>query len=127
MNVQEFNMGIIRFAEDKGFENIRYEIDDADEEDKCQVLNDISDCAINYLNGEVENAPHTYWDIDECQLMLKPDLESLNDNAEFKSSKEQEYPPDGFVGEWIHVNDHGNVTFYFRKPNNEDVEIWSVV
>lgn len=44
----------------------------------------------------------------------------------FKSSREQEYPDDDYQGEWLHVNDHGNVTLYVRE-NGQDFEVWSCV
>lgn len=33
---------------------------------------------------------------------------------------------DGFQGEWLHINDHGNVTLYARV-GDENQEIWAVV
>lgn len=55
------------------------------------------------------------------------DIEDIRDQVEFVSSKEQEYPPSDFRGEWLHVNDHGNCTLYVRVADDRDNEIWSVV
>ena len=55
-----------------------------------------------------------------------PSIESVEENVEFKSSRDQDYPPDDYRGEWLHVSDHGNCTLYVRE-NGEDREIWGVV
>ena len=35
--------------------------------------------------------------------------------------------PDGYTGEWLLVNDHGNCTLYTRITAPEDAESWSCV
>ena len=35
--------------------------------------------------------------------------------------------PDGYVGEWLHVNDHGNCTLFTRVTAPEDVAQWVCV
>jgi hypothetical protein len=35
--------------------------------------------------------------------------------------------PDGYVGEWLLINDHGNCTLFTRVTAPEDVEGWSCV
>lgn len=55
------------------------------------------------------------------------DIDDIKDQVEFVSSKEQEYPPSDFRGEWLHVNDHGNATLYARIADDRDKEIWAVV
>lgn len=55
------------------------------------------------------------------------DLSYLQDAFEgFQSSKEQEYPADDYQGEWLHINERGNMTLYVRT-NGEDKEVWGVV
>lgn len=55
------------------------------------------------------------------------DVESVKEQVEFVSSKSQDYPDAGFVGEWLHVNERGNCTLYVRDESGKDVEIWSIV
>lgn len=55
------------------------------------------------------------------------DVESVKEQVGFVSSKSQEYPDAGFVGEWLHVSDHGNATLYVRDASGKDAEIWSIV
>lgn len=45
----------------------------------------------------------------------------------FVSSKTEEYPPNDYEGEWLHISDHGNVTLYVRDLNGKDKEIASRV
>jgi len=54
------------------------------------------------------------------------DPESVKEQVEFVSSKEQEWPADDFVGEWLHVNERGNCTLYVRDESGEDREVWSI-
>jgi hypothetical protein len=45
----------------------------------------------------------------------------------FSSTRESEYPPDDYEGEWLHVNERGNCTLYVRDINGNDKEIASCV
>lgn len=54
-------------------------------------------------------------------------IDQARDGCEFVSSREQDYPDDGFRGPWLHVSDHGNATLYIRDADGRDVEQWSVV
>ena len=64
------------------------------------------------------------------------DVDEIKEQVDFVSSKAQEEPDASFRGEWLHVNDHGNVTLYVREDNVTDAfardgavdrEIWSLV
>lgn len=87
--------------------------------------------AEDYLNS-LETRPFLYWQRHEGDFGLYPDVESAREECEFVSGMfRQEYPPEDYRGEWLHVNDHGNVTLYVREMINlcdyEDKEIWSLV
>jgi hypothetical protein len=93
-------------------------------------LTEIVGEAEEYLNS-LETRPFVYWQWNEGDFGLYPDLEGAQENCEFVSSSNRcrngkEYPDDDYTGEWIHVNDHGNCTLYVRE-NGKDTEIWSVV
>jgi len=36
-------------------------------------------------------------------------------------------PPKGFHGEWVHINDHGNTSLYYRNLKGIDSEMWAIV
>lgn len=55
------------------------------------------------------------------------DVDNAQDGVEFSSLREQEYPNDDFTGEWLHINERGNATLYYRAPGGKDREIWAVV
>lgn len=40
---------------------------------------------------------------------------------------DSEYPPKNYRGEWLHVNDHGNCTLYYRNSKGQNKEIASCV
>jgi len=54
------------------------------------------------------------------------DISDIRDQVEFCSSKQQEYPEDDFMGEWLYINERGNCTLYVRE-DGKDKEIWSIV
>jgi len=39
----------------------------------------------------------------------------------------EDEPPKGFRGEWVHINDHGNTSLYYRNTKRKDREIWAIV
>ncbi len=100
----------------------------SDDRDDSQCLSELADEAIDWLN-EQETRPFLYWanDGDAGALGLWPSVENAKEDVGFVSSKAFEFPPDDFVGEWLHVSDHGNATLYDRDENGNDKEIWSVV
>lgn len=60
------------------------------------------------------------------------DIEQIKDDIAFTSSEENEYPADDFRGEWLHINERGNVTLYVREDagrieDHKDTELWSIV
>ena len=56
-------------------------------------------------------------------------IEYIKEQIDFCSSEDAEYPPEEYLGEWLHINDHGNCTLYVRTPavEAEDEKIWSIV
>jgi hypothetical protein len=52
------------------------------------------------------------------------DIESAREQCEYVGDGE---PGEGFRGEWLHVNDHGNAALYVRDEDGNDEEVWSVV
>ena len=54
------------------------------------------------------------------------DIEFVKEQVEFVSSRGEEYPPDDFCGEWLHINERGNCTLYVRS-NGQDREVWGIV
>lgn len=125
-NVDEFNLDIINFAENCNMP--RQDLPEEDEEDYGQILSDLADEAVDYLNslGD-ENPPYTYWIIEESCLFLCPDVEGALEDVEFRSSRDSEYPPDEYTGLWMHINDHGNATLYLADGAGGNEEIWAAV
>ena len=97
-------------------------------DDASQALYEASEEAIEWLNGQ-ETRSHLYWanEGEAGAFGLWPNIDGAKEDCEFISSKENEYPPKDFAGEWLHVNDHGNCTLYVRDGQGNDKEIWSVV
>lgn len=98
---------------------------DPDKEDTADdVINDIHDALQDFA------PPYCYFGShpgDGADIGFWPmDIEDVKDLVGFVSSRSQEYPDDNFVGEWLHINDHGNCTLYVRS-DGEDVELWSIV
>ena len=54
----------------------------------------------------------------------KLDRESLE---EVKAVDDTSQIEKGYRGEFIHVNDHGNTTLYYRNSRGKDKEIWAIV
>jgi hypothetical protein len=113
----------IDFAEMHGF---KYKpLPSENDEDYSQILSETADDAVSFLNDQ-DNLPYCSWYFEDNSLFYAPCIEMVSEDVEFKSSREEEYPADDYQGEWLHVNDHGNVTLYVRT-NGQDKEIWSVV
>lgn len=55
------------------------------------------------------------------------DIENIKEQVGFVSSREQEYPDDDFLGEWLHINERGNCTLYVRENVDKDRQIWALV
>jgi hypothetical protein len=127
-----FNADLVSFAIKHGYDpgeditKIFENIDNLDSTDS-EVLNEIADEAVDWLNIHAERPEYTYFTVEDNSLYLVPDLETAREDVEFISSREQEEPPDDYLGLWLHVNDHGNATLYFRDSRGTDREEWSVV
>lgn len=128
-NPTELCIEIIELAEGLGF-TVDAETRQCmeSEEPDMEILGDCAREAEDWLNDQ-ETRSYLWWgdDGEAGAFGLWPNLEGAQENCEFKSSKEQEYPADDYRGEWLHVNDHGNATLYVRSENGQDVEVWSVV
>jgi len=91
-----------------------------------EFANELEDEIDDYMNANFA-VSYAYWGRSEQgDWGLWPCLESARDDVEFISSRENEYPASDYAGEWLHVNDHGNVTLYVRE-NGQDSQIWSLV
>lgn len=98
-------------------------------ENASEWLSETADDALDYLNT-LETRSFLSWQFEDNSLFLVPDIDGAKESCEesgFVSSKSQEYPSDDYRGEWLHVNDHGNVTLYVRGDNGQDTEVWSCV
>jgi hypothetical protein len=117
----------IQFAASYGF--AAGSLPDGDSEDYSQALSDMADNAVMFLN-DLETRSFMSWQFEDNSLFLSVDVdvcrEQLSEDGQFISSRKQDYPPDDYQGEWLHVSDHGNATLYVRE-NGKDTEIWSVV
>jgi hypothetical protein len=94
-------------------------------ENLSEWLSEVGDDAVSFLN-DLETRSHMYWTFEDNSLFLMADVDGAREECEFVSSKEQDYPPDDYTGEWLHVSDHGNATLYVRE-NGKDREVWAVV
>lgn len=96
-----------------------------DEENAAEMVNDLQD-----VLSEVFAAPYSYFgntEGDGSDFGFWPDVESAKEGCDFVSSKSEEFPPSGFVGEWLHVNERGNCALYVRNESGKDSEIWAIV
>lgn len=110
---------------DSGMEDLNPEGDDY-----SQSLSEIADEAIDYLN-QYNVTPHTFFTFEENSLFLIADIdgarEAIEEDGGFISGKDADYPPADYLGLWLHVSDHGNVTLYDKTGPEENREIWAVV
>ena len=102
------------------------DLPDEDHEDYGQILSEDGDDAVFWLN-EQDLLPYCSFYFEDNSLFYGPSIESAKEGVDFVSRVDREYPPDFFVGEWLHVSDHGNATLYVRNKAGEDKEIWGVV
>lgn len=122
-NADSINLETIELAQQYGFE---CELPDENDEDYGQILSETGDDAVSFLNDNVEHLPYCSFYFEDNSLFYTPSIEMAEEDVEFKSSRKNEYPPEDYEGEWLHVNDHGNCTLYVRS-NGQDTEIWSIV
>lgn len=117
-SADDCNIRTVEFAQEYGFKpgrNWR----------TSEYLSEIGDDAVSYLN-DLETRSYMYWEFEDNSLFLIADVDGAREDVDFVSSKTEEYPPEDYQGEWLHVSDHGNATLYVRE-NGKDREIWSVV
>ena len=100
--------------------------DDCQQDDDSQCLSEMGDEALDYLNG-LDLPAYCSFYFEDNSLFLFPCLDNVKEDVAFVSSREQDCPEPAFVGEWLHVSDHGNATLYFRDEAGKDNEIWSIV
>lgn len=136
-NSTEHDVATIRLAESLGYTLpdedrklvLRAELDCmSNDRDDHSCLSEAADDAIAWLNDQ-ETRSFLYWanSGEAGAFGLWPNVEGAQEDCGFVSSREQEFPPADFTGEWLHVNDHGNATLYVRQEDGSDVEVWSVV
>lgn len=112
--------------------------------ERSEQLDELAQEAEDWLNGQ-EIRSFLWWGNDgECGAFgLWPNVDGAKEDCAFVSSKAQEWPADDFRGEWLHINDRGNVTLYVRETTGgqsafhdgewhdertwSDREVWSVV
>lgn len=117
------NERTIDFAKSYGFKTDG-DLGRDDDEDYSQILSEEGDRAVSFLNDQ-ELLPYCSFYFDDNSLFYAPSLESAKEDLPtFNDASELDF--DG-PGEWLHVNDHGNVTLYVRDDKGEDKEIWGIV
>jgi len=97
----ESALDIIDFAKHQ----VGFDAGEFGEEDALEVSED----AIDALNGAGDMPPFTYWQWHDNELHLAPDVESAQMDIPSFGHYVNEMPED-FTGEACVVNDHGNVT-----------------
>lgn len=98
-----------------------------DEENASEIVNDLQDALNEFAPEFAYFGAHPG---DGADFGFWPDIDSARENCEFVSTKKQDCPDADFVGYWLHVSDHGNVTLYSREHDGMgkiDREVWSVV
>ena len=121
------NLRTIAFAERYGFDECYPKASgNASSDDEAQIVSEVADDAVSFLNG-LEDRSFMYWGFEDNSLFLMANVDGAREEAGFVSSEDQDYPADGYRGEWLHVSDHGNATLYVRGDDGKDKEIWSVV
>ena len=131
------NQRIVYFAVDYGFnldddaKKLLARFDyDVTKEDDSEMLNYLSDGAVEYLNDS-ELPSYSGFTVEDNSFFLMAYVDSAKEDVGFISSKSQDYPDDDYEGEWLHISDHGNATLYSRGIDSDgkivDDEIWSVV
>lgn len=129
-NAVEHDAATIRLAESLGYvlpdEDrklvLRAELDCmSDDRDDAQCLSEAADDAIDWLNSQETRSFLSWYNCgDRGAFGLWPDVENACEECE------RDPAPD-YVGDWVEVNDHGNVTLWLRQEDGTDREIWSVV
>jgi len=58
---------------------------------------------------------------------IQDDLDSFDGPIIDDSNRRASVLPDDYQGEWLHINDHGNMTLYVRESNGVNHELWAMV
>lgn len=119
-SADDCNRRTVEFARDYGFKPGRGWAKDS------ETLSWAGDAAVEHLNAQ-ETRSFMYWEFEDNSLFLMANVDGAREEVGFVSSKSQDYPPDDYRGEWLHVSDHGNATLYCRGAKGKDTEIWAVV
>lgn len=119
-SADDCNRRTVDFARDYGFKPGRCWAKDS------ESLSWTGAAAVDYLN-EQETRSFMSWSFEDNSLFLMADVDGAREDVGFVSSKDADYPPADYRGEWLHVSDHGNATLYVRGPGGKDTELWSVV
>jgi len=97
----------------------------AQNDDYSQLLHELSEEAIDWLN-EQETRSFLYWanEGEANAFSLWPNVDGAKEDVGFTSRREvnedtdpedAERPCADYRGDWLHVNDHGNCTLYVRE------------
>ena len=95
-----------------------YETEDSgyDLEDLFDALNEYAMPGFYFGSHPGDGADYGFW--------LDEDIEHNFDGLKVDDLSEI---PTGYIGEVLHVNDHGNMTLYYNGANGRLYEIWSIV
>jgi hypothetical protein len=109
---------LINQIESRMEENGYYESDDCtyDLEELFDALNEYAAPYMYFGSHPGDGSDYGFWVSD----MLECDFDGLKveDTSEV---------PKSYVGEVLHVNDHGNITLYYKAKNHALKEIWAIV
>ena len=109
----------------RGADDCIAEIAESDNEpaDAMEIVNEL----IDYLNELAP--PYCYFGAhpgDGSDFGFWPDFDAM-ECEDLPRVEDASELPDGYTGEWLHVNDHGNVTLFTRVTAPEDVAQWDCV
>ena len=121
--IKDFSTDVDMFAENAD-EDGNYS--DEDQEEISYVVEEMMDALDEYAPPYMYFGAHQGDGSDFGFWLDHDSIETAVQDRELLSF-DDDYPDDWFKGEWLHVNDHGNMTLYYAVGNGEHKEIWSVV
>jgi hypothetical protein len=88
---------------------------------------DLAQEAEDWLNDQ-EKRSYLFWYWYQGDFGLYVDLESAKEDLQ-DTIYNDSFPTEGefFNNEWLHINDHGNTTLYYRDDKGQDHIIWAIV
>ncbi len=100
----------------------------------AESMSEIADECCEWLNGQ-ETTPGLYWAFsgEAGGFGLFIDIESAKENADFVSTRKQEWPPedDDSIVWFLHINERGNCEMYECSRNEQNQQVmtgvWSLV